>query len=307
MKAVILIVIASVHFTGSYFDQSRLSSALMQFEGTLVFPREKQVDESAPGPGLSTVLGTVTPATAPAAAPGLSTVLGSVTPATSPAPTPGLSTSLETSTPTTEVEVEQTEVKDGVDGTELKVTVVDRETIVTSESSASTSPRSVSTKASSVVITTERSTSIGPKSPRSVSTKANSVVITTKSSASTSYSSPGSTTTTTSSKSSRSVSTKASPVVITTQSPASTSYSSPGSTTTMTSALTTRMLPVKSGAVWSTKDMMMTLHLGTGLWLLILSGGAMYVGGTLSLLWVRLGALQDQRARFAPPAPSVNV
>ena len=310
MKAVILIVIASVHFTGSYFDQSRLSSALLQFEGTLVFPREKQVDESAPAPGLSTFLETVTPAT-------------------SPAPAPGFSTFLETAAPTTEVEVEQTEVKDGVDGTELKVTVVDRETIVTSESSASTSPRpvninassvdttsessastsprSVSTKASSVVITTERSTSIGSKSPRSVNTKASSVVITTKSPASTSYSSPGSTTTTTSSKSSRSVSTKASPVVITTQSPAPTSYSSPGSTTTMTSALTTRMLPMKSGAVWSTKDMMMTLHLGTGLWLLILSGGAMYVGGTLSLLWVRLGALQDQRARFAPPAPSVNV
>jgi len=304
MKAVILIVIASVHFTGSYFDQSRLSSALMQFEGTVIFPREKQVDESAPGPGLSTVLGTVTPATSPAAAPGLSTVLGTVTPATSPAPTPGLSTSLETSTPTTEVEVEQTEVKDGGDGTELKVTVLDRETIVTSESSASTSPRTVSTEASSVVITSESSAST---SSRSVSTKASPVVITSKSPASTSYSSPGSTTTTTSSKSSRSVSTKASPVVITTQSPASTSYSSPGSTTTMTNALTTRMLPVKSGAVWSTKDMMMTLHLGTGLWLLILSGGAMYVGGTLSLLWVRLGALQDQRARFAPPAPSVNV
>jgi len=53
--------------------------------------------------------------------------------------------------------------------------------------------------------------------------------------------------------------------------------------------------------------MMMTLHLGTVLWLLILTGGAMCVGGTLSLFWVRLGALQDQRARFAPPAPSVNV
>merc|ERR1712067_20238 len=131
------------------------------------------------------------------------------------------------------------------------------------------------------------------------------LVTTTESSASTSSTSP------------RSVSTNASSVVTTTESSASTSSSSPGSTTTrtstMTSALTTsktqqtRMLQVKSGAGWSTKDTMMTLHLGTGLWLLILSGGAMYVGGALSLLWVRLGALQDQRARFAPPAPSVNV
>ena len=84
MKAAILIVIASVHFTGSYFDQSRLSSALLQFEGTLVFPREKQVDKSAAGPGLSTFLETVTPATSPAPAPGLSTFLETVTPATSP-------------------------------------------------------------------------------------------------------------------------------------------------------------------------------------------------------------------------------
>ena len=267
MKVVILIVIASVHLTGSYFDQSRLSSALMQFEGTLEFPREKQADESAPGTGLSTVLDTVTPATSTAAAPGLSTVLETVTPATSPAPTTGHSTSLETSTPTTEVKVEQTEAKKDEDETEVKVTVVDRETIATSENSASTSPRTVSTEANSVVITSEDSASTSP----------------------------------------RTVSTKAKPKVITTQGPASTSYSSPGSITTMTSALTTKMLPVKSSAVWSTKDMMMTLHLGTVLWLLILSGGAMCVGGTLSLFWVRLGALQDQRARFAPPAPSVNV
>merc|ERR1712012_1195782 len=157
-------------------------------------------------------------------------------------------------------EVERTEVKDGVDGTELKATVVDRESIVTSESSASTSSTS----------------------PRSVSTNASSVVITSESPASTSSSSPGSTTTMT-------------------------------STMTMTSALTTsktqqtRMLQVKSGAGWSTKDTMMTLHLGTGLWLLLLSGGAMYVGGALSLLWVKLEALQHQRARFAPPPQSVNV
>merc|ERR1712203_383992 len=264
----------------------------MQFEGTLEFPREKQVDESSPGTGLSTVLGTVTPATSTAAAPGLSTVLrtvtpatstaaapglstvlGTVTPATSTADAPGLSTSLETASPTTEVKVEQTKAKDGEDETELKVTVVDRE----------------STEANSVVITSESSAST---SPRTVSTGVNSVVITSESSASTSP---------------RSVSTKASPEVIPPQSPASPSYSSPGSTTTMISAWTTKMLPVKSSAVWSTKDMMMTLHLGAGLWLLILSGGAMCVGGTLSLLWVRLGALQDQLARFAPPAQSVNV
>ena len=85
------------------------------------------------------------------------------------------------------------------------------------------------------------------------------------------------------------------------------------STMTMTSAMTTskaqqtRMLQVKSGAGWSSKDTMLGLHLAMGLWLLILSGGAMYVGGAISLLWVRLEALQHQRARFPPPPPAVDV
>ena len=259
MKTAILIVIASVHFTGSYFNQSELSSVLSQFEGTLVFPRKKQVDKSASGPGPTTSLGTAAPTPSPASGPG---------PTTSP----------ETAAPTTEVEVEvelteveqseveqieveQTEVEDGVDGTELEAAVVDRESIVT--------------------------TAVGP--------------------ASTSPTGPGST------------STSASSVVTTTASPASTSSTSPGSTSTMPSAMTmtsalttsksqqTRMLQVKSGAGWSTKDTMLGLHLGMGLWLLILSGGAMYVGGAISLLWVKLEALQHQRARFPPPPPSVDV
>ena len=65
------------------------------------------------------------------------------------------------------------------------------------------------------------------------------------------------------------------------------------------------MLQVKSGAGWSTKDTMMTLHLGTGLWLLILSGGAMYVGGAISLLWVKLEALQHP-ARALPTTNTVS-
>merc|ERR1712012_638207 len=96
----------------------------------------------------------------------------------------------------------------------MGVTVMDRETITTSENSASTSPRTVSTEANSVVITSENSASTSP----------------------------------------RSVSAKASPEVLTTQSPAATSYSSPGSTTTVASALTTKMLPVKSSVVHQGHD-----------------------------------------------------
>ena len=68
MKTAILIAVASVHFTGSYFNQSELSSVLSQFEGTLVFPRKKQVDKSASGSGLTTSLGTPSPASGPGVA-----------------------------------------------------------------------------------------------------------------------------------------------------------------------------------------------------------------------------------------------
>ena len=104
--------------------------------------------------------------------------------------------------------------------------------------------------------------------------------------------------------------TSTSSIISTTASPAVTSTMT--STMTMTSAMTTskakqiRMLQVKSGAGWSFKDTVLGLHLGMGLWLLILTGGAMYFGGAISLLWVRLEALQRQRARFPPPPPAVD-
>ena len=109
------------------------------------------------------------------------------------------------------------------------------------------------------------------------------------------------------------ISTTASPAATSTRSTSPRSTSTMTSTMTMTSALTTskakqtRMLQVTSGAGWSFKDTMLGLHLGMGLWLLILTGGAMYFGGAISLLWVRLEALQRQRARFPPPPPSVDV
>ena len=45
MKVAIVIVVASVHFTGSYYNQSALSSVLSQFESTLVAPRKRQADK----------------------------------------------------------------------------------------------------------------------------------------------------------------------------------------------------------------------------------------------------------------------
>ena len=105
MKTAILIVVASVHFTGSYFNQSELSSVLSQFEGTLVFPRKKQVDKSASGSGLTTSLGTPSPASGP----GLTTSLGTPSPASGPGPPTSLGTAAPT--PEVEVEVELTEVE----------------------------------------------------------------------------------------------------------------------------------------------------------------------------------------------------
>ena len=96
MKTAILIVIASVHFTGSYFNQSKLSSVLSQFEGTLVFPRKKQVDKSASGSGPTTSLGTAAPTPSPASGSGPTTSPGTA------APTPEVEVEVEPDTkPTT--------------------------------------------------------------------------------------------------------------------------------------------------------------------------------------------------------------
>ena len=116
-----------------------------------------------------------------------------------------------------------------------------------------------------------------------------------------------------------SAATSTSSTISTTASSAATSTSSisPRSTSTMTSTMTmtstvttskaeqTRLLQAKSGAGWSFKDTLLGLHLGMGLWLLILTGGATYFGGAITLLWVRLEALQ--RARAPPPPPPVDV
>ena len=68
MKVAILIVVASVHFTGSYYNQSALSSVLSQFESTLVAPRKRQADKiaSGPPPGSTTPSGSTAPAPMPA-------------------------------------------------------------------------------------------------------------------------------------------------------------------------------------------------------------------------------------------------
>ena len=157
MKTAILIVVASVHFTGSYFNQSELSSVLSQWEGTLVFPRKTQVDKI--GSGSTTSPGTAAPTPLP--------VTGSTTSPRTAASTPLPVSRSTPATPTEEdehreeiketeedehmeteveqTEVEQTEVEDGVNGTEFEATVVDKESIITTTASpAATSTSSVS-------------------------------------------------------------------------------------------------------------------------------------------------------------------
>ena len=73
MKPAILIIVASIHFTGSYYNQSALSSVLSKFESTLVAPRKRQADKiaSGPPPGSTAPPGSTTPpgSTAPAPMP----------------------------------------------------------------------------------------------------------------------------------------------------------------------------------------------------------------------------------------------
>ena len=60
MKSTVLLVVASIHLGGSYYNQTSLSSLLSTFEAQLTVPRQKEAEQSAP-------VSTAVPA--PAAAP----------------------------------------------------------------------------------------------------------------------------------------------------------------------------------------------------------------------------------------------
>ena len=277
MKTSILIVVASIHFTGSFYNQSALSSVLSQFESTLVAPRKRQADKiaSGPVPGSTTPLGSTAPAPLPAsgstpAAPTKESEQTQENEQTQESKQTQENEQMKESEQTQEIEqmeeIEQTQEskqmtmseqtvannamaveqvsKDNVNGTESETAVVDEETI----SSTATSTSSTST--SSTISTTASSTT------------------------------------------------------------PSTSSTSTSSTSTMTTSKAdqTRLLHLsqaKSGASgWSFKDTLLGLHLGTGLWLLILTGVSTYFVGATTLLWVRLEALRRARA---PPPPAVDV
>ena len=313
MKTAILIVVASVHFTGSYFNQSELSSVLSQWEGTLVFPRKTQVDKI--GSGSTTSPGTAAPTPSPVTGSGSTTSPGTAAPTPLPvtgsvsttSPRTAASTPLPVSrsTPATpteedehreeiketeedehmETEVEQTEVEQTeVEQTEVEQTEVEQTEVEQTEVEQTEVEQ---TEVEDGVNGTEFEATVVDKE---------SIITTTASPAATSTSSI--------------ISTTASPAATSTRSTSPRSTSTMTSTMTMTSALTTskakqtRMLQVKSGAGWSSKDTVLGLHLGMGLWLLIVTGGATYFGGAITLLWVRLEAL---RARSPPPPPPVDV
>ena len=60
MKSTVLLVVASIHLGGSYYNQTSLSSVLSTFEAQLTVPRQKEAEQIAP-------VSTAVPA--PAAAP----------------------------------------------------------------------------------------------------------------------------------------------------------------------------------------------------------------------------------------------
>ena len=63
MKPTILLVVASIHLGGSYYNQTALSSVLSKFEAQLTIPRRKDSEQTAP------VTNTAPAAPAPASAP----------------------------------------------------------------------------------------------------------------------------------------------------------------------------------------------------------------------------------------------
>ena len=81
MKPTILLVVASIHLGGSYYNQTALSSVLSKFEAQLIIPRRKDAEQTAPE--TSTAPAAPGPASTPASA---APAPAAPAPASTPAP-----------------------------------------------------------------------------------------------------------------------------------------------------------------------------------------------------------------------------
>ena len=124
MKSTVLLVVASIHLGGSYYNQTSLSSVLSTFEAQLTVPRRKEAEQTAP-----------VATTAPAATPLLRAddtskdmpADATLTPADA-TPTPATVASVDTSSTTIQVLADNSSVDEPADPTLLpaNVTSVDK-------------------------------------------------------------------------------------------------------------------------------------------------------------------------------------
>ena len=110
MKSTVLLVVASIHLGGSYYNQTALSSVLSKFEAQLTVPRRKDAEQTAP----------VT-STAPAATP-LLRADATLTPADA-TPTPMTVASVDESSTEFQVIADNFTVDEQADSTLLSVNV----------------------------------------------------------------------------------------------------------------------------------------------------------------------------------------
>ena len=110
MKSTVLLVVASIHLGGSYYNQTALSSVLSKFEAQLTVPRRKDAEQTAP----------VT-STAPAATP-LLRADATLTPADA-TPTPMTVASVDESSTEFQVIAGNSTVGESTDSTLLSTTV----------------------------------------------------------------------------------------------------------------------------------------------------------------------------------------
>ena len=105
MKPTILLVVASIHLGGSYYNQTALSSVLSKFEAQLIIPRRKDAEQTAPE--TSTAPAAPAPASTPAsAAPAPAAPAPASTPA-SAAPAPAAPAPAEPAAPATVAPVDE--------------------------------------------------------------------------------------------------------------------------------------------------------------------------------------------------------
>ena len=262
MKSTVLLVVASIHLGGSYYNQTALSSVLSKFEAQLTVPRRKDAEQTAP----------VT-STAPAATP-LLRADATLTPADA-TPTPMTVASVDESSTEFQVIAGNSTVGEPTDSTLLSTTVASGDKSLT-ESQVIVDNFTVDEQADSTLL----SVNVNPVDKSLTATQVIADNLTVDEPAESTLLSVNVTPVD-----------KSSTAVIL--------VDKETSTMSTTTALRAVHVMANSGTshVWTFKEVSLVSHLSQILWLCALTGMSTYFIGAQALLWRAVENLRRARAQ----------